>query len=78
MPVKKIRVVVIEDEALFREVLVDALSRKGGLEVVGTTDDAEKGIALARQTKPDVMLMDIELAGEMDGIDAALAIKREP
>ena len=77
MPVEKIRVAVVEDEALFREMLVDALSRKGGLEVVGTTDDAEKAIALARQTKPDVMLMDIELAGEMDGIDAALAIKRE-
>jgi len=39
--VEKIRVVVIEDEALFREVLVDALSRKSGLEVVDTTDNAE-------------------------------------
>ena len=77
MPVEKIKVVVIEDEALFREVLVDALSREDGLEIVGTTDDAETAIALARQTKPDVMLMDIELAGKMDGIDAALAIKRE-
>lgn len=77
MPAEKIRVIVAEDEALFREVLVDALSQKGGLEIVGTTDDAEKAIALARQTKPDVVLMDIELAGEMDGIDAALAIKRE-
>jgi DNA-binding NarL/FixJ family response regulator len=77
MPAEKIRVIVIEDEALFLEMLVDALSRKGGLEIVGATDDAEKAIALARQTKPDVVLMDIELVGEMDGIDAALAIKRE-
>jgi DNA-binding NarL/FixJ family response regulator len=77
MPVEKIRVVVVEDEALFREVLVDALSRKAGLEVVDTTDDAEKAIALARQTKPNVMVMDIELGSKMDGIDAALAIKRE-
>jgi DNA-binding NarL/FixJ family response regulator len=77
MPVQRIRVIIIEDEALFREMLVDALSRKGGLEIVGTTDDAAKAIALARQTKPDVVLMDIELAGQMDGIDAALAIKKE-
>jgi DNA-binding NarL/FixJ family response regulator len=77
MPVEKIKVLVIEDEALFREVLVDALSREGGLEIVGMTDDAEKAIALARQTKPNVILMDIELAGKVDGIDAALAIKKE-
>lgn len=77
MPVQRIRVIIIEDEALFREMLVDALSRKGALEIVGTTDDGDKAIALARQTKPDVVLMDIELAGKMDGIEAALAIKRE-
>jgi DNA-binding NarL/FixJ family response regulator len=77
MPVEKIRVVVVEDEALFREVLVDALSQKTGLEIVDATDDAEKAIVLARQTKPDVVLMDIELASKVDGIDAALAIKRE-
>jgi DNA-binding NarL/FixJ family response regulator len=77
MPVEKIRVVVVEDEALFREVLVDALSGKADLEIVDTTDDAEKAIALARQTKPNVMVMDIELSSKMDGIDAALAIKRE-
>lgn len=73
---KKIKVAVIEDEALFREILVGALSREARLEVVGTADNAEKAIALARAAKPDVMLMDIELAGEMDGIEAALEIKR--
>ncbi|MFO7773240.1 MAG: response regulator transcription factor [Dehalococcoidia bacterium] len=73
----KIRVAVIEDEQLFREMLVGALSRQGSLEVVDMADDAEKAIALARKSKPDVIVMDIELAGEMDGIDAALVIKRE-
>ena len=76
-PVEKIRVAVIEDEALFREMLVGSLSRQVGLEVVGTADNAEEAIALAQNAKPDVILMDIELAGEMDGIEAALAIKRE-
>ncbi len=68
---------VIEDEALFREMLVGALSRQPGLEVVATTDRGEKAIAIARDVGPDAVLMDIELAGEMDGIEAALAIKRE-
>jgi len=76
-PRARIRVVIVEDEALFREMLVGALSRQSNLEVVDTADDAENAIALARTARPDVMLMDIELGGEMDGIDAALAIKRE-
>ena len=76
MPEERIRIAVIEDEALFREMLVGALSREARLEVVGTADNAEKAIALARAAKPNVMLMDIELAGEMDGIEAALEIKR--
>lgn len=74
---EKIRVAVVEDEALFREMLVGSLSHQAGLEVVGTADTAEKAIALAQNVKPDVILMDIELAGEMDGIEAALAIKKE-
>lgn len=77
MTEQKIRVALVEDEALFREMLVGALSRQAGLEVVGTADDAENAVALAREVGPDVMLMDIELPGEKDGIDAALAIKRE-
>jgi DNA-binding NarL/FixJ family response regulator len=75
-PTEKLRVVIVEDEVLFREMLVEALSRRAGLEVVGTTDEGEKAVALVRETKPDAVLMDIELAGEMDGIDAALVIKR--
>ncbi|MFU8795693.1 MAG: response regulator transcription factor [Dehalococcoidia bacterium] len=77
MPEQKIRVAVVEDEALFREMLVGALSRQEGLEVIGTADDAGQAIELARNSSPDVMLMDIELVGEMDGIEAALAIKKE-
>jgi len=77
MSEQKIRVAVVEDEALFREMLVGALSRQGGIEVVGTADDAGQAIELARSRKPDVIVMDIELEGEMDGIDAALEIKKE-
>lgn len=74
---KKTRVAVVEDEALFREMLVGSLCRQADLEVVDTADTGEQAIALARKARPDVILMDIELAGEMDGIEAALAIKKE-
>lgn len=74
---EKIRLIITEDEPLFRELLLRTLSTEPRLEVVGTAEDAETAIELFRKVKPDVAIMDIELPGEMDGIEAALIIKRE-
>lgn len=74
---EKTRVIITEDEALFRELLLRTLSTEPGLEVVGTAEEGETAIRLARELKPDVAIMDIELPGDMDGIEAALAIKKE-
>ena len=71
------RITITEDEPLFRELLLRALAAEPRIKVVGTADDGEKSFQLARETKPDVVIMDIELPGEMDGIEAALIIKRE-
>lgn len=71
------RVVIVDDEALFRELLRRTLSAEPGLEVVGVAGDGETAIRLAKEASPDVVLMDIELPGEMDGIEAALRIKKE-
>jgi DNA-binding NarL/FixJ family response regulator len=71
------RILIVEDEALFREMLCDTLSEEPGLEVVGVAEDGETAIRLSNEAKPDVVLMDIELPGEMDGIEAALRIKKE-
>ena len=71
------RIVVVDDEALFRELLVRTLSAEPGLEVVGQADDGETAVILSREQRPDVVLMDIELPGDMDGIEAALQIKNE-
>ena len=74
---EKTRVVVVDDEALFRELLVRTLSAEPGIEVVGVAEDGDKAVSLTREKIPDVVLMDIELPGEMDGIESALEIKRE-
>ncbi len=74
---EKTRVLVVDDQALFRDLLSRTLSGEPGLEVVGTAEDGETAIRLARETKPDVVLMDIELVGDMDGMEAATQIKRE-
>ncbi len=71
------RVLIVEDEALFSELLQRTLSGEQGMEVVGVARDGDTAVRLARETTPDAVLMDIELSGEMDGIDAALRIKEE-
>jgi len=70
------RIIIVEDEALFRELLRRTLSSELGLEVVGEAEDGETAVHLADKMNPDVALMDIELAGELDGIEAALQIKK--
>jgi DNA-binding NarL/FixJ family response regulator len=73
---KTTRIIIVEDEALFRELLRRNLSSEPGLEVVGEAEDGETAVRLADKMNPDVVVMDIELAGELDGIEAALQIKK--
>ena len=69
------KVLVVEDEALFRQLVVTTLSAQEDLEVVGEADTGEEAIEVAESLAPDVVLMDIELGGELNGIEAGLAIK---
>ena len=71
------KILIVDDEVLFRELLSRTLAREPGLDVVGTALDGQTAVRLAAQTRPDVVLMDIELPGELDGIQAALRIKRD-
>ncbi|NYJ02376.1 DNA-binding NarL/FixJ family response regulator [Nocardioides thalensis] len=64
-----IRVVLVDDQDLFREgvrVIVDA---QPGMHVVGTAADGLEAIAVAEETEPDVVLMDLRMP-EMDGVEA--------
>lgn len=66
---------IVEDEPLFAELLRRSLAADPSLDVVCVVDNGENAVARAAELEPDVVLMDIELAGAMDGIDAALRIK---
>ena len=72
---KPIKVLIVEDEPLFSDLLSRTLSAEPGVEVVGVASEGETAIRLATELEPDAVLMDIELSGELDGIDAALKIK---
>ncbi len=71
------RILIVDDQAFFSEMLSRTQSAEPGLEIVGVATDGEAAVRLARETAPDVVLMDIELPGEMDGIMAGELIKQE-
>ena len=71
-----LRLVLVDDHALFREGLIALLSYQDDFIVVGEAEDAESALKQARSLHPDIVLMDIELPGE-DGITATQRLKME-
>jgi DNA-binding NarL/FixJ family response regulator len=73
-----IRVLVVDDQALIRQAVTDILSGADDLEVVGEARDGREALRLARDLRPDVVLMDIRMP-ELDGIEmtAHLCADRE-
>lgn len=72
----KINVLVVEDESIVSKDIQHSL-KKLGYNVVGAAATGDLAISLAASEKPDIVLMDIMLKGEMNGIEAAEKIKRE-
>lgn len=70
----KFKIMVVEDDKLMSDFLVLSL-KKMGYEVLASVENGEDAILIASEKKPDLVLMDITLSGEMDGIDAAMTIK---
>lgn len=69
-----IRVLVVDDQELFRRGLVMLLAIESGIEVIGEAGDGVEGTTLASSTAPDVVLLDIRMP-KRTGIEACLAIK---
>lgn len=72
----KINVLVVEDESIVSKDIQQSL-KKLGYNVVGASATGEQAIELAKSELPDVVLMDIMLKGNMNGIQAAERIKDE-
>ena len=72
---KIVKVLIADDQTLFREGIKDVLTGEKWISVVGEAADGEEAVALAKKLKPDVILMDIKLP-KMDGITATKNIKK--
>ena len=72
---KKIKVLIADDQTLFREGIKDVLTSEKWIEVVGEAADGEEAVSLAKKLKPEVILMDIKLP-KKDGIAATKEIKK--
>lgn len=70
------KVLIVEDEGITSLELENKI-RKWGYDPVGVAVSGEEAMVMARDSKPDLMLMDIRLQGEEDGVEAAEKILKE-
>ena len=68
-----VRVAVVDDQELVRSAFTMLLRASEGVEVVGEAATGREAVVLARQERPDVVLMDVRMPG-MDGLEATRAI----
>jgi DNA-binding NarL/FixJ family response regulator len=71
-----IRVLCVDDHRLVREGLGLIIARETDMDIVGMAATGPEAVAVFRQTRPDVTLMDLQLGGS-SGVDAIAAIRRE-
>lgn len=70
---KKLKILLVEDEVLIAMQMQMELTRKG-YDVYRSVTKGEEAIEIVRENKPDLVLMDIRLAGKIDGIEAGKQI----
>ena len=73
---KQMKVLIVDDHSLVRMGLAALFGYQKDFVVAGEAEDGEQAVRLARETKPDVIVMDLMMPG-MDGVEATRLIRAE-
>ncbi len=71
---RPVRIVLVEDNEVFREALELLLGLRPDVDVVASVGDGREAVAAVREHEPDVVLMDYRLPG-LDGVQATAAVR---
>ena len=74
-PARKIRVLIVDDSAVIRKLVTEALTADPQIEVIGSAQNGQLAVERVARLKPDAVTMDIEMP-VMNGIDAVRVIRR--
>jgi two-component system, NarL family, response regulator DesR len=73
---KTVRVLLVEDNDVFRQALILLLELQEGIEVVGAVTAGNDAVAAGKKLEPHVAVVDFRLPG-MDGVETTIALRRE-
>jgi DNA-binding NarL/FixJ family response regulator len=71
---EKIRLLIVDDNAAFRQKLIEFLNEHQDLEVIGEVGNGKEAVSKAEVLQPDLVLMDVRMP-DMDGLSATRALK---
>lgn len=70
-------ILIVDDHERIRELVAATLGDIGEYQIL-EAKSGEEGVALAKERKPDLILMDVSMPGKYDGLDATRLIKADP
>lgn len=68
------KVMIVEDEQLVAQDLIEMLERNG-YEISGVAASGRRAIQLVKENPPDVILMDVRIEGDLNGVETAIVIQ---
>jgi PAS domain S-box-containing protein len=74
--VPNVRVLVADDHRLFREGLISLISQETFVEIVGQANDGEEAVMLARQLKPDILIVDVTMP-KLNGVQVTAQLSKD-